>query len=596
MPTENRANARERAIAARSVLAAPWLGLGCTALLAGCALVGDADLLQVDDVRPHRIEVGDRVIVSGRGFPTGREASVRFDGTVRRPGASPIAVRSDVTARALADERVELDADAALVDQLGGGGTFDGAVTVGFPTADGQGRVVGRLSRVQLEIELPARRRLRAQAQRLERARRTFAFLGIEASDERPIAGGVAVAGVAEGGRADAAGLAVGDVIVSVDGARVDVPSDFVTAPGATRATVSAVRGGEVAPVEVDVSVRGLEPVPPMLDLVVDALALLALLAVFAFVAPTARWMSWLDDALYPRRVESDTAARSLWLGRVGVFGVLVIALACAAIIAIPFSARVVVGGLDALAVFVAVSTLRRAALWLEVASGGGRSLLVRALVAVRSLGTDVVVIVALVGAALQAGTLRLSGLVAVQSGAPWDWLAVRSPAGWVLFALFAAALVASRRASSGPGSTPSRAMHVLDTSYLFAACALGVAVFLGGWHVPGLTQDDAHASLWRIAGAVIFALKTLLLAAAVSRISATRPVGSTREHAARAIGGVVLAAAMTTAMMLWPLPLVAEKVLGVTACIALSTLALVSLAGRHRSPRRSTMLVHPFL
>src|SRR3990172_7017638 len=180
MATDNRSKARGRVSAARDGLSG--LGLGCAALLAGCALSGDADLLQVDDVRPHRIEVGDRVVLVGRGFPTGREASVRFEGTMRRPGAAPIAVRTDVAARALADDRVELDADAALVDELGGGGTFEGVATVAFPTADGQGRVVGRLSRVRLEVELPARRRLRAEARRLERARRTLGFLGIEPS------------------------------------------------------------------------------------------------------------------------------------------------------------------------------------------------------------------------------------------------------------------------------------------------------------------------------------------------------------------------------------------------------------------------------
>src|SRR4051794_30655145 len=59
----------------------------------GCARQNNGpELLQVVDVQPRDVDVGDRIEVIGINLPTGegREALVEFRGELRRPGQQPL--------------------------------------------------------------------------------------------------------------------------------------------------------------------------------------------------------------------------------------------------------------------------------------------------------------------------------------------------------------------------------------------------------------------------------------------------------------------------------------------------------------------------
>ena len=54
--------------------------------LTGCQEDVMPELVKVTDVVPREAEVGDRLEITGAGFPQGRTARVTFKGELRRPG------------------------------------------------------------------------------------------------------------------------------------------------------------------------------------------------------------------------------------------------------------------------------------------------------------------------------------------------------------------------------------------------------------------------------------------------------------------------------------------------------------------------------
>src|SRR5580693_8084242 len=69
------------------------LALAACLALIGCAADTSApELLNVIDVAPREVDVGDRIEVLGTTLPTGlgREATVTFKGELRRPGQAPV--------------------------------------------------------------------------------------------------------------------------------------------------------------------------------------------------------------------------------------------------------------------------------------------------------------------------------------------------------------------------------------------------------------------------------------------------------------------------------------------------------------------------
>src|SRR5690349_5232180 len=74
--------------------------LGALLGLLGCAADAGPELLNVIDVVPRAVDVGDRIEILGTNLPAGeaREALVTFRGELRRPGQAP-----------LADQVIEID-------------------------------------------------------------------------------------------------------------------------------------------------------------------------------------------------------------------------------------------------------------------------------------------------------------------------------------------------------------------------------------------------------------------------------------------------------------------------------------------------------
>src|SRR4030095_17166798 len=75
------------------MLARVWVLLGVL-LCVGCASRESVNLLNVIDVAPRDVEVGDTIEVLGTGLPTGnvQSATVIFEGQLLRPGQNAITV------------------------------------------------------------------------------------------------------------------------------------------------------------------------------------------------------------------------------------------------------------------------------------------------------------------------------------------------------------------------------------------------------------------------------------------------------------------------------------------------------------------------
>ena len=68
------------------------LGLLSLVFCLSCATGDSANLLNVLDVVPRDVEVGDQIEVIGAGLPSGntKNAHITFRGTLHRPGEDPI--------------------------------------------------------------------------------------------------------------------------------------------------------------------------------------------------------------------------------------------------------------------------------------------------------------------------------------------------------------------------------------------------------------------------------------------------------------------------------------------------------------------------
>jgi hypothetical protein len=111
--------------------------------VAACRREQVPPLVEIAEVSPRELEIGDHVEIRGAGFPQGRKAKVTFEGTVRKPGvaaAQSVSIESDGIVASTA--RVEVVVREALEEGFCGKGdqaahaTFEGAVRVAFSSTD----------------------------------------------------------------------------------------------------------------------------------------------------------------------------------------------------------------------------------------------------------------------------------------------------------------------------------------------------------------------------------------------------------------------------------------------------------------------------
>jgi NADH-quinone oxidoreductase subunit H len=439
---------------------------------------------------------------------------------------------------------------------------------------------------------------------------RVLAWIGVKAV---PGATGLVVASVAPGSRAEAAGLAAGDVVASFDGVRVASAGDVLPAPGEREAAVGVRHGSAPTETMRTVSVDGFRHAPPV-ELLAAALVLLAALAiVMLFGAPARPAVAAALQRVVSRmraRVGAVRAVRVTAWGKLGRAMVavardalppagapaLVDVLACALLAAMPFGQYLVASQLDVGLLFVAAATALAAAA-LVASRSPWRGLRAAAHVAWQHAPAAA----AVAGVVVTTGSLRVQEIEHAQGGWPWDWLAFRSPAALVALVLLLAcariepdgsdavgvgALV-DDAAASGRGLPRGPWLEAACRAHRIAIAGLASALFLGGWLLPGLSasEQDARPAL-EVAGAAWLLLKTwgvvLVLAWARWALPRRRMAERTRVTALW-LAPLSAAALVATAAWTWWSPTRAAQLLVSGSLVAAVGLAGLALAQRVR-------------
>jgi len=502
--------------------------------LVACERDGVPPLVEVSEVSPREIEVGDRVELRGAGFPQGRTARVTFRGTLLRPGRQPIHGASiDAEGVVASADRIEVVVSEPLEERFCGHGdkaahtTMTGDVEVAFSSsAPGAPPLVGVMHGMILDIT-PSSVRASVVESRTAEGARALAFLGVTPGVATPR--GLPIEKLTPGAPGDQAGFQLGDLISAVDGVHVREVSDVT--PASARSAQITLRHGDSGTEETKtVAMIGYagERIPieygPALLVVGLALAVLVLLII---PAPAIASALELRLARRLRAAGIKTMALALFGSGPRAIGS---ALASVLIATFALGPHVIGADVDGAVLLVAAIALFLAS---RVAStGGGVKASARAALDVVLPG--LVLTASVAGIVIHFGVLHLAELVRSQGGAPWEWSALRQPVASALaFSYLGALLVMLRtrddarllsdaRMDEGDSvrpatakATPARSEkngRLLERLGLVVASGLGVAVFFGGWQLPG--GVEARSTLLQVAAALLFVAKTWGLAA----------------------------------------------------------------------------------
>lgn len=462
--------------------------------LFGCKRNDAANLLDVIDVAPRDVEVGDTIEVLGSGLPSGNvsAATVSFEGELNRPGEEPQAISCaaggtciQVEGAKPTPDKVSFTFTEGLQTKFCGAGeearhtTFRGDVLVTFPpSVEGGQPVMGKVVGITLDFRPPsARRVVIAEQEKQGRAALDFMGLGIDQHNAPP-SGGLLVAKVSPNSPADKAGIVAGDVVTSFNGVNVTAITDMVPGMGQRLADIGVLRnqaggGGDKVVRQIDVEGFNTGLIPP------DILAALLILGIAAgiillFMAPTAGIITWVErrvsgrmqSRIGPNRAgpqgflvwiadgiksiakediiptESDEALFRLapYLVFIGVSATFVV---------MPFGQYLIAADLDIGILFViAVTSLVAIGLmtggW---ASNNKWSLLGGIRAAAQVISYEIPAAVSIVCVVMMTGSLRLQDIIVSQGGMgdaiwneggwPWYWYMFRNPVAFALFFLF---------------------------------------------------------------------------------------------------------------------------------------------------------------
>jgi NADH-quinone oxidoreductase subunit H len=559
--------------------------LTCVGLL-GCAANGGAapDLLNVVDVAPREVDVGDRIEVLGTTLPTGeaKDAQVTFKGELRRPGQPPVDAEITVDKAQVSTDKVSMIFTEGLESRFCGRGdeathtTFRGDVTVTLSSGPDGLPVKGTVRGVEINFRPPTPRRAVLEA-RAREGRRALKFMGITVADESPSAGGLLIADVTPSSAANRAAILPGDVIVRFEGVKVQSLGDM-TPSGSERLPTIGIRRGAAAAEDRQISIEGFDVRPPA-DLLGAGLVLgIAAAIIMLFMAPTAGIITWVE-----RRVSARMQAR-IGPNRAGPHGFLVwiadgvksllkedivptdadqplFRLApylvfmgvSATFVVMPFGQYLIAADLDIGILFViAVTSLVTIGLmtggW---ASNNKWSLLGGIRSAAQIISYEIPGAVAVVCLVMMTGSLRLQDLVGVQGGTggsffttggwPYYWYVFKNPITFALFFLyFTTALAEGNRAPFDLPEAESELVAGYSTEYsgmrylffffaewanVFVMSGIASALFLGGWQIPGVSaaQQETHFGL-QVLGAFLFLLKSWVLIFVVVWVRWTLP------------------------------------------------------------------------
>lgn len=614
------------------------LGLGgaLAGALAGCERDATPPLVEVTEVFPREVEVGDRVELRGAGFPQGRLARVTFRGMLSRPGQSPIhGATIEADGVVSSSDRIEIVVGEAFEERFCGHGdhavhtTMTGDVEVAFASsAPGAPPLVGIMHGLVLDVT-PSSVRSAVVEQRKAEGVRVLGFLGVTPGTATPR--GLPIEKVEPSSPADLAGFQTGDLISAVDGVHVRELADV--APASARAAQITLRHGDSGTEETkSVPMIGYagDRIPseygPALLLVGLALAFLVLL-----VLPAPVIASSLELRVARRlRTSGAKAAIAALFGR----GPRAVGSALASVLVGTFALgpHVIGADLDAALLLLAAIALFLAS---RVAAARGSRASARAAAEIAIPG--LVLAASLAGIVVHGGALRLVEIVRAQGGSPWEFAALRQPVACALaFAYLGGLLVmlrprdevallgdarvedselpartegaartaaaraaAARTAGTVPsGSRRENDGRLLERLGLIVACALAVAVFFGGWQLPGGT--DARSTFLQIVGAVVFVAKTWGLAGALLGVAAIASPWSTHEARLFVLRRLVPALAVGAAFVAVSRKIAPseslEAALGITVVTAFALLAFRTVLRIRGAMLRPEPHASPFL
>lgn len=573
--------------------------------LAGCQRDVVPPLVEVTEVSPRAVELGERLELRGAGFPQGRVALVTFNGVIHRAGEGDASASIEVEGVVGTTERIEIVVREPFEERFCGRGdrathaTFVGEVEVAFASKNpGAPPLVGTMKGVTLDVR-PASVRADVLEARAAEGGRVLAFLGLVTS--APSARGLLVDEVKPGSIAEAYGIRQGDWLTAFDGVHVFGPEDVL--PSSSREARLRIRRVEEPSALRDQAGEGTEEtkvvpltgyaghrVPRELEpaLVIVALALAALLL---FVVPGPAALTRIEIGLAARlRGRRWTALmRSAFGDRVDAAASM---LGTAMLSTFALGPHVLGPDLDGIALVVVATSALIAARASEVR---GFVVTLRAFVDVAV--SVVVMVLALVELAVLGGAVHLSELVRAQGGAPWQAAAAQKPAAAMLAVSYFLALVGLLRARSEK-SGGRVAVRVFERVGVLCASSVAVAAFFGGWNLPGV--DDVRTTSLRVLAAVVFVAKTWMVAGAASGIASLASswsLADSRRFASKRLALALLVAAILVVAQRRLAPSAAVENAFGAAAVTTVVLLLSRSAGRIKSAlSRREPHVSPFL
>jgi NADH-quinone oxidoreductase subunit H len=512
---------------------------------AGCELRDSSpNLLEVTDLSPRSLELGDHLTLNGSGFPEGRTARISFHGDVFRAGQTPL---RDVTivAPAAASEphSITVTLSNELSREFCGNGdavhaTFRGAATAAFQARQsGAPPVQGTLDGVVLDVNPASISHVAQEAHETEAKRfADFAGMAVVHSEERDV---LLIDTIDPDGRALRAGLLPGDALLELDGVRLASLSDLIPPPRSRLSHLSVRRGDATTSATFALDVSGFQPgspseLAPAATLIGFAVALLLL-----FASPLGRALAWLEGRLASgirERAQGDSRPSAPGSGR--DWGFARVALAQLPTSPLPYFVFIIDSAwltllalnrtiwareLDLPVLFLgSLTALSATSLGRGGREPGRRFSLLRGLRSVLvTLVFQTPVLAAMACAVLLSGSLRSDDILAAQGGWPWQWFAFEGPIAFTAFVLLLLALVPVLSRSSGAlhaaleGTAGSRARARSATlpewSHLILTSGVISLVFLGGPRLPGLAAFDPGAGVWlQVFGALLFQVKAI--------------------------------------------------------------------------------------
>ncbi len=550
--------------------------------LAGCQRDSVPPLVEVTELAPRAVEVGDRLELRGTGFPQGRPARVTFEGVIHRAGEGDASASIDADGTVATTERIEVSFGEALEERFCGRGdraahaTFVGDVSVAFASRNpGAPPLVGVLRGITLDVR-PTSVRADVLKARADEGARVLAFLGITTGVAT--ARGLPIEEVKRGSIAEGAGIQMGDFLAAVDGVHVTgledvLPSSSRDARLTLRRAEEATEDTKVVPLTGYAGRRIPRELEPALMLVALALAALLLL-----VVPGPAVLTRLEIGLASRlRTRSPGALLRGALG--GRADAAAAVLTTAALATFAMGPHVFGPDVDGVVLVVAALSL-----FVASRAAEARGFLATLRVSVETALCTIAILAALAELVWLGGAVHLAELVRAQGGAPWQAAAAQKPAVLVIAGTYLATLVTILRTHVDDAKRSTRA-RILERVGLLCASALAVAAFFGGWQLPGV--GEARSTLLRALGAAVFVLKTWTVAgivSAVAGLATTHRPADARRFALKRLAPALLVAAILVVAGRRATPSAAlENAFGAAAFTAVVLLAVRSV-GRVKS------------